>query len=77
VPSKALLKAAAVAWHLRTADRFGIYQRIKLGELASSMHIYPTYAIWVQQLAAELRLESLSASRTVKLARRLANLRRS
>ena len=24
VPSKALLKAAGVAWHLRTADRFGI-----------------------------------------------------
>ena len=51
-----------------------IDQHIKLGELASSMHVYPTYAIGVQQLAAELRLESLSASRAVKLARRLASL---
>jgi pyruvate/2-oxoglutarate dehydrogenase complex dihydrolipoamide dehydrogenase (E3) component len=52
-----------------------IDQRIKLAELASSMHVYPTYAIGVQQLAAELRLESLAASRTVKLARGLASLR--
>jgi hypothetical protein len=54
-----------------------IEQRIKLGALASSMHVYPTYAIGVQQLAAELRLESLAASRTVKLARVLASFRRS
>jgi pyruvate/2-oxoglutarate dehydrogenase complex dihydrolipoamide dehydrogenase (E3) component len=54
-----------------------IDQRIKLGALASSMHVYPTYAIGVQQLAAELRLESLAASRTVKLARVLASFRRS
>src|SRR5260370_32864276 len=54
-----------------------IDQRIKVGDLASSMHVYPTYAIGVQQLAAELRLESLAASRTVKLARRLASMWRS
>ncbi len=54
-----------------------IDRRIKLGQLASSIHVYPTYAIGVQQLAAELRLDSLSASRAVKLARRLASLRRS
>jgi pyruvate/2-oxoglutarate dehydrogenase complex dihydrolipoamide dehydrogenase (E3) component len=53
-----------------------IDQRIKLGDLASSIHVYPTYATGVQQLAAELRLNSLAASRTVKLARRLASLRR-
>jgi pyruvate/2-oxoglutarate dehydrogenase complex dihydrolipoamide dehydrogenase (E3) component len=53
-----------------------IDQRITLGALASSMHVYPTYAIGVQQLAAEVRLDSLAASRTVKLARRLASLRR-
>lgn len=49
-----------------------IDQRIKLADLASSIHVYPTYAIGVQQLAAELRLESLAASTTVKLARGLA-----
>jgi pyruvate/2-oxoglutarate dehydrogenase complex dihydrolipoamide dehydrogenase (E3) component len=53
-----------------------IDQRITLGALASSMHVYPTYAIGVQQLAAEVRLDSLAASRTVKLARRLAGSRR-
>ncbi|GAC1327157.1 MAG: FAD-dependent oxidoreductase [Chloroflexota bacterium] len=49
-----------------------IDQHIKLGDIASSMHVYPTYAIGLQQLAAEVRLESLSTSRAVKLARRLA-----
>jgi len=54
-----------------------IDRRIKLGQLASSIHVYPTYAIGVQQLAAELRLDSLSASCAVKLARRLSRLLRS
>ncbi len=36
-----------------------IDERIKLSQLASSIHVYPTYAIGVQQLAAELRQESL------------------
>jgi pyruvate/2-oxoglutarate dehydrogenase complex dihydrolipoamide dehydrogenase (E3) component len=52
-----------------------IDQRIKLGDLASSMHVYPTYAIGVQQLAAEVRLESLARSRSVKLARGLGRFR--
>src|SRR5258708_35956986 len=49
-----------------------IDRRIKLGQLASSIHVYPTYTIGVQQLAAELRPGSLSASRAVNLAPRLA-----
>jgi len=54
-----------------------IDQRIKLGDLASSIHVYPTYAIGVQQLAAEIQLESASRSRMVKLARGLTRLGRS
>jgi pyruvate/2-oxoglutarate dehydrogenase complex dihydrolipoamide dehydrogenase (E3) component len=50
-----------------------IDRRINLGKLASSVHIYPTYAIGVQQLAAEVQLESLSASRVVMLACRVAS----
>jgi pyruvate/2-oxoglutarate dehydrogenase complex dihydrolipoamide dehydrogenase (E3) component len=53
-----------------------IDQRVKLGDLASSIHVYPTYAIGVQQLAAEVRLESLTRGRVVKLARSLASMRR-
>ena len=52
-----------------------IDRHIKLNELASSIHVYPTYAIGVQQVAAEVRLQSLAASQAVKLARRLARLR--
>jgi len=51
-----------------------IDQRIELGSLASSIHVYPTYATGVQQLAAEVRLESVARSRIVKWARRAARL---
>jgi pyruvate/2-oxoglutarate dehydrogenase complex dihydrolipoamide dehydrogenase (E3) component len=51
--------------------------RLKLSDLASSMHVYPTYATGVQQLAAEVRIDALAASRTVKWARSLANIGRS
>ena len=54
-----------------------IDRRINLGDLASSIHVYPTYATGIQQLAAEVRLESAAHSRLLKLARGLSNLRRS
>jgi pyruvate/2-oxoglutarate dehydrogenase complex dihydrolipoamide dehydrogenase (E3) component len=44
---------------------------LKLGDLAATLHVYPTYAIGVQQLAADVRLRSLSRSAVVKLARRV------
>jgi len=50
---------------------------LKLGDLASSIHVYPTYAIGVQQLAAKVRLESMAGSRILKLTRALASMRRS
>lgn len=45
---------------------------LKLGDLAGTLRVYPTYAIGVQQLAADVRLRALSGSAMVKLARRLA-----
>jgi pyruvate/2-oxoglutarate dehydrogenase complex dihydrolipoamide dehydrogenase (E3) component len=51
-----------------------IDRHIKLPGLASSMHVYPTYSVGVQQLAADVRLESLAASPIVKRARGLASL---
>ena len=50
---------------------------LKLGDVASSIHVYPTYAIGVQQLAANVRLESVAGSRILKLARGFASMRRS
>jgi hypothetical protein len=46
--------------------------RLKLGDLAATLHVYPTYAIGVQQLAGEVRLRTLSRSPVVKFARRVA-----
>jgi hypothetical protein len=51
---------------------------IKLDDLASRIHVYPSYAAaGVQQLAAEVRLESLSRGRIAKMARGPARLLRS
>jgi pyruvate/2-oxoglutarate dehydrogenase complex dihydrolipoamide dehydrogenase (E3) component len=47
-----------------------IDHELKLGDLAATLHVYPTYAIGVQQLAADVRLRALSRSPAVKLARR-------
>jgi len=54
-----------------------IDRHIKVGELASSIHVYPTYATGVQQLAAEVRLKSVAGSGIAQLARRLKGLGRS
>ena len=47
---------------------------IRLGDLASSIHAYPTYATGVQQLAAEVRIQSVMRSRVLKLARGLVSI---
>jgi pyruvate/2-oxoglutarate dehydrogenase complex dihydrolipoamide dehydrogenase (E3) component len=49
-----------------------IDHHLKLGDLAATLHVYPTYAIGVQQLAADVRLRTLARSPVVKLARRVA-----
>jgi pyruvate/2-oxoglutarate dehydrogenase complex dihydrolipoamide dehydrogenase (E3) component len=51
-----------------------IEHHIKLSDLASVMHVYPTYAIGLQQLASHVRLASVRESRTVKLARGIGRL---
>jgi len=68
---------AARAGEMIQEFALAIDQRLKLADLASSIHVYPTYAIGVQQLAIEVQLESVATSRTVRFARGLANLNRS
>jgi len=53
-----------------------IDHRLKLGDLAGTIHVYPTYAVGVQQLAAEVRLRSLADSRVARVARGLSGLSR-
>jgi len=67
---------AARAGEIIQEFALAIDQRIKLGDLASSIHVYSTYATGVQQLAAEVRLESLATSGMVKFARALGRLDR-
>jgi pyruvate/2-oxoglutarate dehydrogenase complex dihydrolipoamide dehydrogenase (E3) component len=50
--------------------------RLKLGELSSTMHVYPTYAVGVQQLAADERVRGLQQSRWINLLRRAGALGR-
>ncbi|MDQ6673200.1 MAG: FAD-dependent oxidoreductase [Chloroflexota bacterium] len=49
-----------------------IDHNLKLGDVAATLHVYPTYAIGVQQLAAAVRLRTLSRSAVVKLVRRVS-----
>jgi pyruvate/2-oxoglutarate dehydrogenase complex dihydrolipoamide dehydrogenase (E3) component len=46
-----------------------IERRLRLGDLAATIHVYPTYTIGVQQLAAEARLRQVASSPIVKLVR--------
>ena len=49
--------------------------KLKLKDLASTVHVYPTYSIANQQLASAHSVESFLGSRTAKALRKLANLR--
>ena len=50
----------------------GIDQGIKLGDLARSIHVYPTYSMASQQLALRVYSERLLSGRIGRLLRRLA-----
>ena len=52
-----------------------ISNKLKLKDLASTVHVYPTYSIANQQLASAHSVESFLKSRTAKAIRKLANLR--
>jgi len=67
---------AARAGEMIAELALAIEQHLKLADLAGTIHVYPTYAIGVQQLAANVRLQSLSGSRIVQLARGLARFNR-
>jgi len=44
------------------------------GHLSPLWHIYPTYAIGVQQLASSVRLAAARYSRAVEIARRIGKI---
>jgi hypothetical protein len=46
-----------------------------MGDLASTIHVYPTYSIANQQLASAYSVESFLNSRAGKLLKRMGSLR--
>lgn len=52
-----------------------ISNRLKMSDLASTIHVYPTYSIANQQLASAYSVESFLKSKVGKALKRLANLR--
>jgi pyruvate/2-oxoglutarate dehydrogenase complex dihydrolipoamide dehydrogenase (E3) component len=52
-----------------------ISNRLKMGDLASTIHVYPTYSIANQQLASAYSVESFLKSKGGKLLKRLGGLR--
>jgi pyruvate/2-oxoglutarate dehydrogenase complex dihydrolipoamide dehydrogenase (E3) component len=76
-PNDEILGAQIVAGRageVITELALAIEHRVKLGDLAGVMHVYPTYAIGVQQLASSVRLAAARDSRAVKIARRIAKI---
>jgi pyruvate/2-oxoglutarate dehydrogenase complex dihydrolipoamide dehydrogenase (E3) component len=76
-PSGRILGAqivAARAGELIAELALAIDHRLRSADLASTLHVYPTYAIGVQQLAAEVQVDAAVRSRLVKLARGVAQL---
>jgi pyruvate/2-oxoglutarate dehydrogenase complex dihydrolipoamide dehydrogenase (E3) component len=65
---------AARAGELIAELALAIDHRLTLADLSGTIHVYPTYAIGVQQLAAEVQVDAAARSRLVKLARRAAQL---
>ena len=53
-----------------------IDQRLKVGQLAESIHVYPTYSTSTMQIAAKLRVDQILSGHTGKLVRGLARLAR-
>jgi pyruvate/2-oxoglutarate dehydrogenase complex dihydrolipoamide dehydrogenase (E3) component len=76
-PSGKILGAqivAARAGELIAELALAIDHRLTLADLSGTIHVYPTYAIGVQQLAAEVQVDAAAHSRLVKLARGAARL---
>lgn len=63
---------AANAGELITEFVLGIQHDLKVADLAEAMHVYPTYSIGVQALAADMATESFLSSMTGKLVRRFS-----
>jgi pyruvate/2-oxoglutarate dehydrogenase complex dihydrolipoamide dehydrogenase (E3) component len=53
-----------------------LHRRVKVGDLADVIHVYPTYSTAIMQAAAHVRVEQLLQGRTGQLVRSLARLMR-
>ena len=53
-----------------------IDQKLKVGQLAESIHVYPTYSTSTMQVAAKLRVDQVLSGNTGRLVRGLARLAR-
>ena len=74
-PDGRLLGATVVAPHAgEMIHEFAVAldRKLKLADLARTIHVYPTYGMGVQQLATDLTVERLLSGRAGRLARKLA-----
>ena len=74
-PNGRLLGATVVAPHAgEMIHEFAVAldRRLKLADLARTIHVYPTYGTGVQQLATDLTVERMLSGRVGRLARKLA-----
>lgn len=84
VPGRTLLEAAKVAHQMRTAvagwiihDWIVALERgVKVGDLASVVHVYPTSSTASMQVAAHIRVSQLLSGTPGRSVRRLARLMR-
>ena len=53
-----------------------IDQRLKVRQLAESIHVYPTYSTSTMQMAAKVRVDEVLSGNTGKLVKGLARLAR-
>ena len=63
--------AGAGAGELANEISLALAQNLKLADLASAMHVYPSYGFALYQAAAEAAMEAFSASTLGKVAKRL------
>ena len=74
-PNGRLLGATIVAPHAgELIHEYGLalYRRLKVADLARLVHVYPTYSMGTQQLAAEMTIDRMLSGRFGGLVRRLA-----
>ena len=68
--------AALLAGEMIQEWSLAIDQGLKIGALANSIHVYPTYATASMQVAADIRVEQILSGTMGRVTRGLARLAR-